>query len=168
FALEARKTASLGAIVPGWPVSVSARFCGDEARDSILELLLERGLLSANERDGKPATPVCVAPITVELSTDAYSEAVSTSLTSIASFAACAMRASLMLRINGFARVVERVRLRNLRHVSAGFDAERAHRLVATFASLRPFVFTAKDMCLFEAFALSEFLAQQSLFPRWV
>jgi len=171
FALEARQTASLGAIVPGWPVAATPRASEmpcDETSSSILALLLEQGLLSADERDSKPATPVCVPPITSELSADAYPDTTRASLASVASFTTSAIRASLMLRFRGFARVVERVRLRNLRHAADGFDAQRAHRLVATFAALRPFFFTAKDMCLFEALALSELLARHDLFPHWV
>jgi hypothetical protein len=48
------------------------------------------------------------------------------------------------------------------------FDPERTRELIATFASLRPYVFTSKDACLFEALALGQFLAEFSLHPHWV
>jgi transglutaminase superfamily protein len=171
FALEARKTASLGTVVPGWPVSGLPRSIepsSDEPGSSILAVLLERGLLSTDERAGKSATPVCVERISTELSADSYPEPTRADIASVARFGASAISASCMLRLRGFARVVERVRRRNQRNAGHHFDADRAHRLVATFALLRPFFFTAKDMCLFEALALSEFLARHELFPRWV
>jgi hypothetical protein len=40
--------------------------------------------------------------------------------------------------------------------------------LVAAFAFLRPYFFAAKDACLFDALALSEFLAAYRIHPRWV
>jgi len=42
------------------------------------------------------------------------------------------------------------------------------HHLVAAFSTLRPFFFSAKDACLFDALSLSEFLAGYGFFPRWV
>jgi len=172
FAVEAQKTASLRAVVPGWPVGEAARpteTASGEAGSATLAELLARGLLSADPRSGKPATPVCVPAVTSELTSDSFPRPARASPTSMASLTACALSASFMLRFRGFARVVERVRRRNQRHGhTSAFDAEVAHRLVAMFVSLRPFLFTARDMCLFEALALSEFLARHALFPRWV
>lgn len=171
FALEAGKTSALGALVPGWPVSAAnhpeLNSGGDVVDSSVLTQLLDRGLLSADARAGKAATPVAVEPIDDELSADAYEESCGIGVATAGGFIASAIRASCMLRFLGFERVVRRVRRRNQRP-DRTFDRTRVHELVAQFAALRPFFFTAKDMCLFEAFALSEFLARADVFPRWV
>lgn len=171
FCLEAARTASLGAIVPGWPVAGTTHLPEIPTADDsspIVALLVERGLLSLDARSGKSATPVCVDPGTSELTADTYQGSNRAGVACITRFTACAVRTSFTLRFRPFARVVERVRLRNQRHTADAFDEDRAHRLIAMFTSLRPFFFTAKDMCLFETLALSEFLAQHDLFPRWV
>jgi hypothetical protein len=175
FALEADQTAALGALVPGWPVCARAGAAapesdatGDALQSSLLALLLERGLLRASERDAKPATPVSAEPIASELAAEAFETSVRPSVATIGQFVVSAASASVMLKFRGFERVVQRVRRRNERKGGRAFDAQRVHELIAIFASLRPFFFTAKDMCLFEAFALSEFLALHGAFPRWV
>jgi hypothetical protein len=175
FALEAEQTAALGALVPGWPVSAVADFAAnaggetaEAVRSSLLALLLERGLLRAGEHGGKPATPVSVERIKGEISTDTFDGSAPPEPQAIVRFIASATSASVLLKFRGFERVVQRVKRRNERSAHCAFDAERTHRLVAIFASLRPFFFTAKDMCLFETFALSEFLARYDMHPRWV
>jgi hypothetical protein len=172
FALEAHQTSGLAKVVPGWPVAAAARAeatdgASDLVESSVLALLLERGLLSPDVRAGKAATPVSVQPVTGELSADQYEGSARADAATLVRFIACAVRASLMLRFRGFERVVRRVSRRNEKH-GGSVDQARLHRLVAQFSVLRPFFFTAKDMCLFEAFALSEFLVREGVFPRWV
>jgi Transglutaminase-like superfamily len=198
FALEAAQTRGLGALVAGWPAAIEgararAADSSEAVQSSVIALLLERGLLSADAQSGRIATPVTVESLTGELSADAYEELARPPVSTVRRFVACAASASFMLRFLGFERVVRRVSRRNQMHsastapahyepvasdaasshAAAGpaadsLDSDRVHRLVATFASLRPFFFTAKDMCLFETFALSEFLARHGVFPRWV
>jgi len=38
----------------------------------------------------------------------------------------------------------------------------------AAYERLRPFVFTARDRCLYDSLALLGFLAKERHFPRWV
>lgn len=171
FALEAEKTASLGVLVPGWPVVPPAPAAGgtEVVQSSVIALLLERGLLSADAQAGKNAAPVVVERLTGELAADAYVDLARPGVATVMRFIGCALAASFMLRFRGFERVVRRVSRRNrAQDAGAAFDSKEVHRLVAAFAWLRPFFFTAKDMCLFEAFALSEFLARHGVFPRWV
>ncbi len=178
FALEAQKTAGLGAIVPGWPVNFSGDSAGaasplnaDEvAQSPVVALLLENGLLSEDVRSGKDATPLAVEPASQELSAESYEGLSAAGVPAVLRFIASATIAALALRFFRMERVVRRVARRSelKRSNAVAFDAPRAHQLVAAFASLRPFFFTAKDACLFEALALSEFLARYGIYPNWV
>jgi hypothetical protein len=175
FALEAQQTGGLEAFVPGWPVTTAgARAARDEGsvQSSVIALLLERGLLSADVQTGKPATPVVVPAITDELTAESHESRVPLGFSIFWKFLVSALIASCVLKFRGFERAVRRVSDRNERRTArAGneaFDKQRVHALVAAFATFRPFFFTTKDMCLFEALALAEFLARHGVLPRWI
>jgi hypothetical protein len=76
------------------------------------------------------------------------------------------------MQFMSFERMIARARRRRARALarnsSRGFDRQAAQRAIATFAALRPYFFTAKDACLFEALALGRFLAPFGLYPHWV
>jgi len=173
FALEAAKTRELGSLVRGWLVAATqAEKVSTPQEDSpaVLSLLLQKDLLTEDATAGKDATPVDVTPLKGEFAVEGHIDSPTVGPLAFCRFLVSAIRASCVLRFCSFERVVQRVRNRNARrgpHASR-LDAEKAHRLVATFASLRPFFFTAKDACLFEALALSEFLAAHGMFPSWV
>ena len=173
FALEAAHTLELAALVRGWPISgTQADGAAPENPEpsTVLGLLLEKGLVTADGSSGKDATFASITPLNGELTAEASVDLPKMRAMELYRFISAALTASFILRFRSLDRVVERVRRRNL-HRSAHappFHAERALQLVAQFASLRPFFFTAKDACLFEALALSEFLSAYGLFPNWV
>ena len=47
-------------------------------------------------------------------------------------------------------------------------DLVAMKRATVAYERLRPFLFTARDQCLFDSLALLSFLAAEQLFPRWV
>jgi hypothetical protein len=47
-------------------------------------------------------------------------------------------------------------------------DLGRAKSCVAIFERMRPYMFSARDKCLFESFVLANFLAMYGLYPQWV
>jgi hypothetical protein len=172
FALEAQQTGGLDALVRGWPVTIAGARAvpgDDPVQSSVIELLLERGLLSADLQAGKAATPVVVPAVTDELSEEGYDGRAPLGFAVFWKFLVSALTASWVLKFRGFERAVRRVSDRSEMCAAGGsFDAQRVHALVAAFATLRPFFFTAKGMCLFEALALGEFLARHGVFPRWI
>src|SRR5262245_56458576 len=176
FALEAQQTGGLDALVRGWPVRATSPVPEaddlDAMQSSVLALLLERGLLSTDPQSGKAATPVSVQPIAQELTAEGYEGPAQVGAATFCKFLVSALTASLVLRFHGFERAVRRVSRRNERShniaTGDGLNEQRVHRLVTAFTELRPYFFTAKDMCLFEALALSEFLARHRIFPQWV
>ena len=178
FALEAAQTSGLGKVVPGWPVAIAqpepryatSSSTEDSAHSAVVALLLERGLLSEDLRGGKDATPVAAIPPSGELTADALDGTANVRAEGVRRFIVSAAAASFGLRFRPLERVIRRVSLRNQAglQLASSFCAERALELVSAFALLRPFFFTSKDACLFEALALSEFLARYGIFPRWV
>lgn len=167
FALEAASTRGLRELVRGWPVESHD---SSESLTAVVSLLLEKRILIGPDNDGKDAAPVDVPSCRTELIGGALDETPRPGLFSILRFIRAALVARLLLRYRSLEHVIERVRVRAARHsgTAGNFDARRAHDLVACFAFLRPFFFSAKDACLFDALALSEFLAAHAVFPRWV
>jgi hypothetical protein len=189
FALESARTAGLGYLVTGWPIPapVSVDF-GRHGVDSavsepvlaeqvdrgaltgVVSLLLHRGILTADPANGKPAEATVSDPTRSDLTPEAIDDEPRVTPVLILRFVSAAIRARLLLKHRTFETMVERVRLRGERSRAARvrIPEESIHRLVATFAKLRPFFFAAKDACLFDAFCLSEFLAAYGVFPHWV
>ena len=167
FALEAARTAGLGSLVPDWPVSVSQP---DAGLPSVIALLLKKGILVAKVECGKAASPISAEKPRGNLTAEDVDQAPRIGPAMVCRFIAAATRAALLLKYRTFGHVIDRVAGRLARATSAGRvpDIARTEGLVSAFATLRPFFFTAKDACLFDALALSEFLASYAVYPRWV
>jgi hypothetical protein len=187
FALEATRTVGVSEHVAGWPVSLpdlsasvrqtanggvssTARAVDREALSAVLSLLLEKEILTTVAVDGKTAEPVRPPPLGSDLAAEALDEPVKISAVAFLRFVSAAIRAALILRYRSFDSAVARVKAR----IDAAHGGERAveierlHYLVGVFSMLRPFFFTSKDACLFDALALSEFLAGYEIYPRWI
>jgi len=185
FALEAARTAGLGEWVDGWPVATPvasgmALRVGEipvrhestgvdrEAVAAVLSLLTEKGILTTHS-EGKAASPEPSEPLRGEIFVESFDEQPRVRVGRFISFVAAALRARLLLKHRTFESVIARVRRRVINHASHDPSAEHSvQELVATFAFLRPYFFTAKDACLFDALALSEYLATYRVYPRWV
>jgi transglutaminase superfamily protein len=174
FALEAAKTRGLDVLVRGWPVRAdgTATSLKDLSDSGVLEVLAERGLLTRGKPAGKDATPIQCSVAEDEIDADDTAERPKISLLHIVRFSVAAIAAHLSLKYLPFERVVRQAQWRRM-HARARFgtfalDRERTQTLIAIFSWLRPFFFTAKDACLFEALALSRFLASHGIYPQWV
>jgi hypothetical protein len=167
FALEAARTAGLERVVPGWPVRTSA---DAEAVTPVIDLLLEKEILAADLSAGKAVIPPAVETPRSDLTADAIDDPPRIGPFVVLRFGVAAARAALLLKYQSFESVVHRVSDRNQmpRNQSGEIDLARLSELVSVFATLRPFFFAAKDACLFDALALSEFLAGFRIYPRWV
>ena len=187
FALESARTAGLGQFVPGWPVATPLAVDSVQQRGSstapafaeqpdrgtltgVIALLLEKAILKTEAGDGKSAAPTVSEPLRGDLAGDALDERPAIGPGILLRFVTCAVRARLMLKYRTFETVLERVRQRtdHSQRAARPIAEARMHQLVGAFATLRPFFFAAKDACLFDALALSEFLAAYGVFPRWV
>ena len=185
FALEAAGTAGLGEWVAGWPVAAPfaqgvARCVGEtpmrrdpprvdsESLAAVLSLLVQKGILTSPD-EGKAATPQPIEPLRGELYVEAFDEHPKVRPGRAFNFISAAVRARLLLKHRPFESVVARVRRRVDSHQQEPPSPEfYLQELVSTFVFLRPYVFASKDACLFDALALSEYLAAYRIYPRWV
>jgi hypothetical protein len=174
FALEAAKTRGLEAVVRGWPVRAESTAVSlkDLSNSGVLDVLAERGLLTNGTRAGKDATPIrCAIPVE-EIEADDTADRPAIGLLDILTFSRAAITASLLLKYMPFERVIRQAQWHRMqaltRHGTATLDREHTQRLVAIFSWLRPYFFTSKDACLFEALALSRFLTSHGIYPHWV
>ncbi|HEU4626206.1 MAG TPA: lasso peptide biosynthesis B2 protein [Steroidobacteraceae bacterium] len=173
FAFDAAQTGDLGRLVRGWPrlPQHDSRTLG-VAEAEVAGLLAKRGLLTEDTGVGKDATPVRIDSPADEVIAEDFVGELHLSSRSVAAFMVACLSARLTLRLTSFEKVISRAHRRRervlARHASAAFDRARAHRAVATFAALRPYFFSAKDACLFEALALLRFLAAFDIHPNWV
>jgi hypothetical protein len=172
WALDALQTSGLAPLVPGWPVANDAR--EDSADPSpetagAVEVLQSRGILLDSIRAGKDATPVRAVPPANELVSETETSSGSRQGNWFAFFTASAF-AKFAMRTWPFERVIARVRRRKERvGPQAGkLDVERARKLVEAFGRYRIFMFTSKNECLYDSFALIEFLHRYGIYPDWV
>jgi hypothetical protein len=171
FALEAAQTRGLEALVRGWPVRAAdaGRSASEALESGVLDLLTRRGLLTEGARAGKDATPIACDTPAEEIFSDDTGERPVFGARELCQFVQAALAASLYLKSMAFERVIRVVHRRRLRATRVPqFDHERARHLTAIFSWLRPYFFTSRDACLFEALALSRFLAGHQIYPRWV
>ena len=172
WALEASQTAGLGALVSGWPVQVGGATHEEppsEETTAALEVLQSRGLLTQGIPPGKDATPVKPTLPATELISETETSPGPRLGRWITFFAASAF-AKFALRTWPFERVIQRVKQRKqlLAKRAAPLDAGRARKLVEAFMRYRVFLFSSKDECLYDSFALLEFLARYSIYADWV
>jgi hypothetical protein len=179
FALEAAQTRGLETLVDGWPVrrmDEPANNAGEGPslhESGVIQVLTARGLLTS-ARAGKDATPVYCDSPSEEIHQDVVVEAPRIGVLALFRFLKAAFAASLALRFLPFEHVIRQAQRRRLhaRKLDESgrivFDARNARHLVAIYTWLRPWVFSAKDACLFEALALGRFLASYGIHPRWV
>jgi hypothetical protein len=167
FALEAAQIGELASLVRGWPTGTteSGRFAGT-IETQVAAVLARRGLLTEVACAGKDATPTRFDAPLDEIVAEDFTGTPRIHAGTICRFVAACTRAQLTLQFTSFERMVFRAQREAASERE--FDRERARELIATFAFLRPYVFTSKDACLFEALALRHFLAGFGLQPRWV
>ena len=164
FALERALFCGLDKIVRGWPDTGDPQ----NPRPALVELLLNKGLLVPADRTGKDAAPVsCAAPLQ-ELTAESWAESVNIRPIHVYRFCGAVLSARLSLRVSRFERIVRRATEKLVHARMARLDLRGIHELIAIFAWLRPFAFTSKDACLFEALALRSFLARFGAHVKWV
>ena len=173
WALEAAQTAGLGALVTGWPVKAPGEALEGESPSeetrAVLEVLRSRGVLTQGIPPGKDATPVTPTAPGGELISETETSA-GPHLGSWRAFFAASAFAKFAMRAWPFERVIQRIKRRKLlKGASSGrIDADRTRKLVEAFVRYRVFLFSSRDECLYDSFALLEFLARYDIYPDWV
>jgi hypothetical protein len=165
--------ASIAPQVIGWP---DARSLGvDPAKatvlaDQCLSDLHSKGLLTRDERSGKPATPVSFAePRPAALSRHAVEDPV-ISMRDVfrvarAFMKASAWRVALNRQQRTLEHIVSHVRERNVQPARELGDIPR---LVRIFERVRPVFSRPRDACFYQSLALHYFLGFYGAHPQWV
>jgi hypothetical protein len=163
---------ALAASLKGWPQKLfpaSQNGAGQEPAP-VLSKLEAAGMLTTDPAVGKEATPPVVPrPDSTLVEPDLEARAHYT-FAHVMHFLASAALATFALRVLRIEGAVRRVRARKqaaqpIRHE---IDLEAARELVSAYFHLRPWLFGARNACLFDSLVLVEFLARHGLFATWV
>lgn len=184
FALAGPQLRVLNHLVRGWPECESRDAAAtvlspDDSGTSVVDHLIERGVLTTDARLGKLATPLSFcAPATTLIDTtlvhtllaDQACERPRVRARDVGNFVGAYAVAASSLRWHSMERVVRRVRVRKQERAesSVGPDLGAARDHVWIFRLLRPFFFAARQRCLLQSLTLIEFLARYGIFPTWV
>lgn len=164
---------ALSGQVGGWPADGDGDAltrAPEGSSEPVIRSMLKLGLLTADSSLGKEAGHPLIESVNESLVDDDFERHIAISSAHLCQFVLACARARLALRLRSLENVVEAVRRRKARALQKGnaVDAQLNREQVAIFDRLRPFVFTAKDACLFDSLALIEFLAMHDSYPTWV
>lgn len=167
----AAQSRALAGRVQGWPeITGAIHDCSTDASSSRLAAtLLSRGLLTDTPSRQLPIATVDDA--TVSLDATDRDQSCGAGAGRIARFLRSAAATTLWLRWRSLEAIATAVQARRDRASVSETTANSLAQMkvgTATYDRLRPFVFTARENCLYDSLALVGFLASEGLFPRWV
>ena len=175
-AIDRSLAPSLTGIVGGWATSDSgasslgAATNGKKIEKQVAESLLERGILTRSQENGKKAAPTRLANPTTDLVKEYDLSKSSISLLHIVRFIRSYLYAVVALRIFSLAGIVRRIRVQKMQvgqQVQYGSVSE-ARELVRIYDQLRPFFFQSSQKCLLNSLVLIEFMRHYNVHPTWV
>lgn len=173
-AISNSHAALLRGVVIGWSDVLSTeRQCGIENGSdvrTIVRRLVEKGLLTTNEIDGKAIRQVSIDSVTLDLQHE-YMPTPSVGIEATRRFVASSVRALILLRARTLYNAVRSVSRSKANSVAKGNDAEILETIrdeVMVYQALRPFFFRGKDACLFDSLALFYFLLSHGVYATWV
>jgi hypothetical protein len=171
LALDSESSRHLREAIIDWPVAPSERLDSQQAIDATLEELRQRDLITLDTVKGKSATPVTAPPPTQtllpppEIFADAGSTSRSAQFPRVAAVLIAAGTASLWLRLRGIEWIVHTL---SRRVDQTPLNEDLTKELVAQFYDSRPFLFSARNACLFDSLALMLLLRRFRVCPRWI
>jgi hypothetical protein len=169
-AISSEDVPRLSRLVNGWPSTQTPAIHNESvAADQLITELLARGLLTQDGSQGKSATAVYLEPPQRSL-IDGYEEIrAAVGLRDIAIVARSVMLTKALLRFTDLASVVARVKRISQRALQRQRSSEEMDKaLGATYAHIRPLVFTSRKECMLDSFVMSEFLAARGSFAHCV
>ena len=143
---------------------------GDPSGQRSAQALLKRGLLTIDRTAGKEVEVAHVDDPETDLIGIAPPVQPHVRLIDVVRFVAATFSAWKAMRFGSLEAIVSKANDRRLKHTNNAYeiDLERAKSCMSLFERIRPFLFGARDQCLFESFVLSNFLAKYGLYPEWV
>lgn len=164
---------ALGGLIDGWPceelptVASGPRTDDGGSRDELLASMVQAGLLTAAETRRRLAPDIALEPARAALAD--LPVAPRLNATHVFKFVLACVTAAVRLKWTTLEKSVKTFEAQKAkRQGTVQNDIGRVTELVAIFLMLRPFLFTARDACLFDSFALATFLSMYGVFPKWV
>jgi hypothetical protein len=139
-----------------------------EPLQSVLDELVEHGLLTTDKSIGRPVAPTVAHPPTEPLLREDNTHESGVRATHVLRFFVACMRATILLRFVHIERTAAIIaRRKELRSRLKRCDIQHIRHLVRIFNALRS-LFPSNYLCMFDSLALLEFLARFDQFPSWV
>jgi hypothetical protein len=134
------------------------------------QALLKRGLLTTDRSTGKQVEIASVEEAEADLIGIAQPIQADITPIDVVRFVTATISAWKAIRFGSLEAIVAKVSERRVKHPNgaAHIDLDRAKSCMALFERMRPYMFSARDKCLFESFVLANFLAMYGLYPEWV
>lgn len=165
--LTSDQAQALGWVVQGWPVPPCAGRA--EYAGRLAEKLVEAGLLTRDERIGKPATPATLVADEVPSSIGVGGVSrQAIRLRDVWNFLIAWAGASATMRWRGLHASIHSVRARKQKRTAVPCDPAQLEQLVLLYRRLRCYAFTVRDRCLLHSLILVRFLARYDVFPLLV
>jgi hypothetical protein len=170
LALDKESSRHLIQVVSGWPAVPEEQRDGQQAIDATVAELLGRGLITPDPLRGKLAGAV-VTPLPTQTLLPAEIFLVSRSgwrhmrVSRVVAVLVAAIKARLWLRLGAIEWIVKALS-RTPGQPAAAEGVTK--QLVVLFYELRPFLFSARNACLFDSLALLLLLRRFGVFPQWI
>jgi len=177
LALTIDQERSIAPFVYGWPIaSTSPQPPADANEPPLLHQLLARRLLTHDSENGKTAEPsaVSIAGNTLLLTSllhtlDANSpRPPRVTPVDMLYFLLAFIKVEITLRRKKLPAAIARICRRNTLASAKDVDYNRLRLLITKFRLIRPFIYSARENCLKDAFVLVEFLARYGFYPNWI
>jgi len=142
----------------------------EAAAERSAQVLLKRGLLTIDRSQGKGVEFARVDEPQTDLIGVAPPIDPQVRVVDVLHFLSATVLGWTALRFGSLERIVERAIARRKQHPVGAItlNLEHAKTCISRFERMRPFLFSARDACLFESLVLTNFLAKYGLYPVWV
>lgn len=158
-----RQAVMLASHILDWPVQADSQDI-----PAILQLLIDRRLITRDPTLGKPAKSTTIALPTRWMREGEHRGKPDIRLCDVRRFAVSVAFAACGKKFVPFKSIVARAQRRASRKRQEQKQLDQLALLVRMFDWLRPLAFRKTDECFLYCFALSEFLSKYGFFPSWV
>jgi hypothetical protein len=173
FALDDSEGGLLGRLFPALPDGdgeLNEPSCSTtEAATDIADALVDTGLLTTDPRNGRQHALPQILPATRALMDQYLLSEIPIRPHHVQCLLSSWVTALLLLRRRGIDVIVQSVEKRNNERRASRSNSDLQHiaQLYTVFERLRPWLYTARDACLFDSLVLLEFLAHFGLSATW-
>src|SRR4051812_16184015 len=171
LALSDESSRLLGHAVVDWPIVPTGPVSTQQDIDAAVGELAARGLITLDPVRGKPAGTIEYLQPTetlmprAQLFADSHAQQAASRAFRLAWIAIAAVQARVWLRFRSIEWIVNKL---SSTRAPAPLDESAARNLVASFYAARPFLFSARNACLFDSLALLLFLRRLGVYPQWI